>query len=112
MDTWVWIVIAAVALAVLVLLVAVFRRNTGTRQLDKKRAQAGELRQEAQQRMGTAGEREAVATQETERARREREAAGEALRRADDVDPDVPDVPDDEAAPDAEDAPDRDVEKR
>jgi hypothetical protein len=42
--------------------------------------------------MGTAGEREAAAKQEAERARREREAAEDALRRADDVDPDVPDV--------------------
>ncbi len=44
--------------------------------------------------MGTAGRREATAKQEVEHARREREAADDALRRADDVDPDVPDVPD------------------
>jgi hypothetical protein len=92
MDAWVWIVIAVVAILVLVLAALTLRRNTGARRLDKKRAEAGELRQEAQQRMGTAGQREAAAKQEVEGARREREAAEETLRRADDVDPDVPDV--------------------
>jgi type II secretory pathway pseudopilin PulG len=91
MDTWVWIVIAAVAILVLVVALTV-RRNTGARRLGKKRAEAGGLRQEAQQHMGTAGRREAAAKQEVEGARREREAAEDALRRADDVDPDVPEV--------------------
>ena len=60
MDTWVWIVIGAVAILVLVLGALILRRNTGARQLDRKRAEAGELRQEAQQRMGAAGQREAA----------------------------------------------------
>lgn len=94
MDTLVWIVIAVVAIVGLVIAALILRRNTGARRLDRKRAEAGELRQEAQQRMGTAGQREAAAKQELEGASREREAADDALRRADDVDPDVPDVTD------------------
>ena len=90
MDTWVWIVIAGVAVLGIALAAFVVRQNTGTRRLDKQRAEAGKLRQEAQQRMGTAGRREAAAKQEVEGARRERQAADDALRRADDVDPDVP----------------------
>jgi flagellar biosynthesis/type III secretory pathway M-ring protein FliF/YscJ len=91
MDT-VWVVIAAGAIVVLIAVALILWRNTGTRRLEKKRAQAGELRQEAQRRMGTAGQREAAARQEMKGARREREAAEDALRRADDVDPDVPEV--------------------
>jgi len=94
MSTWVWIVVVVVAIVVVAGLVLALRRNTGSRKLDRRRAEAGELRQEAQQRMGTAGQREAAAEQEVEGARREREAAEDALRRADAVDPDVPDVPD------------------
>lgn len=94
MDTLVWIVIAVLAIVGLVIVALILRRNTGARRRDRKRAEAGELRQEAQQRMGTAGQREAAAKQELEGARRERDAADDALRRADDVDPDVPDVTD------------------
>jgi hypothetical protein len=83
MDTWIWIVIAAAANFVLVALTVM--RNTGTRRLDKKRAEAGEPRQEAQQPTGTAGQQDAGAKQEAERARREREAAEGALWRAADV---------------------------
>ena len=76
---------------VLVALAMRLRGNTGARRLDKKRAEAGGLREEAQQRLGTAGQREAAAKQEAEWARREPEAAEDALRRADDVDPNDPD---------------------
>jgi hypothetical protein len=90
-DTWVWIVIAVAVLVVLVLLFAL-RGRMGSRRVERKREHADELRHEARQRMGSAGEREATAQQEAERARREREAAEDALRRADEVDPDVPDA--------------------
>lgn len=88
----VWIVIAAVAIVVLVIAALILRRSTGARRLERKRAEARELRQEAQQRMGTARQREAAAQHEFEGAMREREAADDKLRRADDVDPDVPDA--------------------
>ena len=91
MDTWIWIVIAVVALLVLVALFARMRGG-GDRKLEKQREEARELRREAQQRMGAAGQKEAAAEQEAELARRQREAAEDAMRRANEVDPDVPDV--------------------
>jgi flagellar biosynthesis/type III secretory pathway M-ring protein FliF/YscJ len=94
MPTWLWIVIAAAALLLLVLLVWGGRRGR-ERRLGKKRSEAAELRTEAQQRLGQAGQREAVAQQEAERARRERLVAEDAARRADDIDPDTPDVSED-----------------
>ena len=91
MSSWVWIVVVVVAIVIVGGLALTLRRNTGSRKLARQRAEAAELRQEAQQRMGTAGQREAAAEQEVEGARREREAAEDALRRADAVDPDVTD---------------------
>ena len=88
-DTWVWIALA-VAAVVIIALVLLGQRRARERRVEKQREEAGQLREEAQERLGTAGQREAVAQQEAERARREREAAEQAIRRADDVDPDVP----------------------
>ena len=88
-STWLWVVlaIAAIVVVAVVLLGATKGRQ---RRVEKKREEAAELRQEAQERVSGAGRREAVAQQEAERARREREAAEEAARRADEIDPDVP----------------------
>ena len=55
MDTWIWIVIAVVALLVLVALFARMRGG-GDRKLEKQREEARELRREAQQLMGAAGQ--------------------------------------------------------
>ena len=94
MPTWTWIVIAAgAALAVVLGLLAWRGRN---RQLEQHRAEAGELRATAEERYAEAGRREAAAEQEALRARRAREAADDAIRRADDVDPDI--EPDDAEA--------------
>ncbi|MBW3593130.1 MAG: hypothetical protein KY396_05510 [Actinobacteria bacterium] len=76
-----------------VLVIAFFAARKGReRNVEKKREEAGSLRQDAEQRRAVAGEREARAEQEAERAARERAAAREDIRRAEDVDPDVPDV--------------------
>ena len=47
------------------------------------------LRSSAEERYAEAGRREAAAEQEALRARRAREAADNAIRRADEVDPDI-----------------------
>jgi flagellar biosynthesis/type III secretory pathway M-ring protein FliF/YscJ len=88
MPTWAWILIAVGAI-VFVVGVVLANKRARDRQLEQSRAEASELRQEAEERYSEAGRREAVAEQEALRARREREAADEALRRAEDVDPDV-----------------------
>ena len=93
MPTWLWIVIGIAAFVVLVAIALPVGRRARDRRVAQKRTQAQELRDEAQRRLATAGQREAVAQQQTERARRERGAAEEAARRAADVDPDVPDAP-------------------
>ena len=95
MDTWLWIlIIAAAALIVLALVFFAIRRGR-TKQVERKRAEATQLRTEAEERLARAGQREAVAQQEAERAERERAAAEYASCRAVDVDPDVSDVTDD-----------------
>ena len=94
MDSWIWILIAIVALVVLAALLLGGRKARDKRvqqQLEERRTEATGLRDEAQERLREAGEREARAQQEAERARRERAAGEAALQRAEDVDPDSPD---------------------
>jgi flagellar biosynthesis/type III secretory pathway M-ring protein FliF/YscJ len=88
MDAWVWIVIA-VAAVLLVGLVIFAGRRARDRQIESKRVEAQELRQEAETRARRAEERELVAQEQAEQARRERSSAEEAAERARRVDPDV-----------------------
>jgi FtsZ-interacting cell division protein ZipA len=89
MPTWAWIVIAAGAVLLLALAVLAWTRGRNRRQLKQDRAEASELRRTAEERYAEAGRREAAAEQEALRARREREAADAAVRKAEDIDPDV-----------------------
>ena len=88
MDTWVWIVIIAAAVIVVLLLLWAATRGR-QRRLETKRLEAGELRQEAELRARRADERQALAEEQAEAARRERVEAESRLERADQVDPDV-----------------------
>jgi Sec-independent protein translocase protein TatA len=94
MPTWIWILIAVAAVVILALLILPALRKSRERRLEKKRGEARELRQEAEQRLSRAGEQEALGQQQIERARRERSAAENAVVHAEDVDPDAPDDPD------------------
>jgi flagellar biosynthesis/type III secretory pathway M-ring protein FliF/YscJ len=88
MDTWLIVVIVIVAVVVLALLAWAATRGR-ERRIESKRAEAGELRQEAQSRAQRADERQALAEEQAEQARRERLEAESRLERADDVDPDT-----------------------
>jgi predicted Holliday junction resolvase-like endonuclease len=81
----VWIIVIVVAAVVLlVLLFAVVRRRG---RIERKREQAGELREEARSRAMSAEQARLTADEHAERAERERRAAAEAEARARDVDP-------------------------
>jgi Tfp pilus assembly protein PilO len=97
MPTWLWIVIAVVVVLLVLALAFLAVRKGREKRVEKKRGEAHELRLEAEDRLAQAGRREAVAEQEAERARRERAAAQDAIVRAEDVDPDVPDSGADES---------------
>jgi Flp pilus assembly protein TadB len=88
MDTWVWIVIA-VAVVVIVGLIVWSARRARERQLESKRNEARELRQEAEAKTQRAVRRASIADELADRAHVERQEAEVAARRADDVDPDV-----------------------
>lgn len=88
MDSWIWILIV-LGVLLLVGIIIVGGRNARTKRLEGKRVEATELRRDAQQQGEQAEQRESFATEEADRARREREAARERARRADEVDPDV-----------------------
>jgi FtsZ-interacting cell division protein ZipA len=90
MDTWVWIVIAVVvALVVLGALFVVPRWRE--RSLEAKRTEASALRDRARIRVEKAEQREALAEEQAQEARRHREAAEATVQRADEVDPEVKD---------------------
>lgn len=88
MPSWAWIVVVAGAVLVVALGLLVWWRGRN-RQVEEQRAEASELRAAAEERYAEAGRREAAAEQEALRARRAREAADDAIRRADDIDPDI-----------------------
>ena len=88
MPTWAWILIAAGVVLIVVLAFMAWRRGRN-RQVEQHRAEASVLRSSAEERYAEAGRREAAAEQEALRARRAREAADDAIRRADEVDPDI-----------------------
>ena len=92
MDTWVWILIAVIVVVVLLAIAIPAIKKGRERKVEQKREEATTLRQEAEERLAVSGQREAKAQQEAERAARERAAAEENIRRAEEVDPDVPDV--------------------
>ena len=88
MDTWIWIVIAVVlALVVLGALFVVPRWRE--RSLEQKRTEASALRDRARVRVEKAEQREALAQEQAQEARRHREAAEATAQRADEVDPDA-----------------------
>ena len=83
-----WIVIAGAAIvAFAVVLVAV--RRARERRLEEKRLEATELRRQSEAKLQRSEHRSSVADDLAERARRERQEAEVAARRADEVDPDV-----------------------
>jgi hypothetical protein len=86
---WVWVVIGAgVAVALLLTRIVI---GTPTRRLEAKREKAAELRREAEERLASAGRREAIARQVEARSRSDRVAGEQAIRQADAIDPDLPD---------------------
>jgi len=90
MDTWVWILIAVVAaLVVLGALFVVPRWRA--RSLEQKRTEASSLRDRARIRAEKAEQREALAEEQAQEARRHREAAEATAQRADEIDPDKDD---------------------
>ena len=89
MAAWVWIVIAIVALIVVALLVFIGKRGQA-RRIGRKRGEAQALREDALSRTSRADEREAIAREQSEQAIRERTAATETARRAEEIDPDTP----------------------
>ena len=88
MDTWLIIVI--VVAAVVVLALAYWAATRGReRRLESRRAEAGELREQAGLASRQAEERESAARDELAKAERERAVARGHATRADEVDPDV-----------------------
>ena len=85
MATWIWIIIAA---AVVVGLIAVAAWRRRHRQLQERREQAHDLRQQAQHRHSRAKERETMAEELVERAKAERKEGDKAAAQAAEVDPD------------------------
>jgi hypothetical protein len=88
MEWWVILLIVAGVVVVLAFLLLGGRRAREGR-LESRRAEAGGLRRAAQSQTQRAEERQRVAEEQAEQARRDREAAQARLERADDLDPDV-----------------------
>jgi Flp pilus assembly protein TadB len=83
-----WIIIAAIGITIaIVLALGIERRAWRERELEERRAEAGEHRELAELQELRAKEREEAARDELDRAERERAAAHAHLRRADEVDP-------------------------
>jgi FtsZ-interacting cell division protein ZipA len=88
MDWWIWLLII-LGVLLLVGIIVVGGRSARERKLETRRAEATNLRAEAQQQSERAAHREQLAAEEADRARREREAAEARAARADELDPDV-----------------------
>jgi len=88
MGSWLWIVIGIAALIALAVVLWAARGSSQRREA-MKRVQARELRREADVRQTRATEREAMAKEQSEQAKKERVAAQQASQRADRVDPDT-----------------------
>jgi hypothetical protein len=91
MSLWVWIAVVAGIVLSIWLVVALV--GTPKRRRAAQREKAAQLRREAEEKLALAARREVVASQEEAGARREREAAEQALRHAERVDPDLPESP-------------------
>ena len=88
MPTWaVVLIVVGVIIVIAAILVGVKRARD--ERVERQRAEANELRQEAEQRYAAASETGAAAEEQAQEAHRERTAAAAAARRADEVDPDV-----------------------
>lgn len=86
MATWTWIIIGIAAAAIG--LVALYAMGAiGRRKVERRRAEAHVLRQEADERTRRAEEREAVASRIAEEAHEEREQARKLEQRAGKLDP-------------------------
>ena len=89
MDAWVWIVIAVVAVIVIAAVIFGISGSMKRRRIEKKRAQATELRQESSAGFARAKERQSLADEQAQRAKQERVAAQQAAERAHAIDPDT-----------------------
>jgi flagellar biosynthesis/type III secretory pathway M-ring protein FliF/YscJ len=89
MDAWVWIVIAIVAVVVIAAVLFAISGSMKRRRIEKRRAQAADLRQESSAQFGRAKERQALADEQAQRAKQERVAAQQAAERAHEIDPDT-----------------------
>jgi flagellar biosynthesis/type III secretory pathway M-ring protein FliF/YscJ len=87
MATWTWIIIGIAAAAVVVFLAVYGLSLVGRRRVERRRAEARVLRQEADERTRRAEEREAVAGHIADEARAEREQAKKLAQRAGKLDP-------------------------
>jgi hypothetical protein len=87
MATWTWIIIGIAAAAAIGLLAFYGLSLVGRRRVERRRAEAHVLRQEADERTRRAEEREAVAGHIAAEAREEREHAQKLEQRAGKLDP-------------------------
>jgi len=87
MATWSWIIIGVAAAAAIVLLAFIAVGVTGRRRVERRRAEARVLREEADERTRRADEREALAGSIADEAHEEREQAQKLHRRAGKLDP-------------------------
>jgi flagellar biosynthesis/type III secretory pathway M-ring protein FliF/YscJ len=89
MDDWFWILIVVIAVIVVLGIIWWAVTRGRERRLEAKRTEAAELRNEAGTRMRRSEERQSLAEEQAEAARRERIEAETAAERAADVDPDI-----------------------
>jgi hypothetical protein len=82
MPTWTWIIIGLAAFAAVVLVAVYGLTAVRRRRVERRRAEARILRQEAEDRARRADEREALAGDIAEEAREERERARRLEQRA------------------------------
>ena len=87
MATWTWIIIGIAAAAVVGFLAVYGLSLVGRRRVERRRAEARVLRQEADERTRRAEEREAVAGHIADEARAEWEQAKKLAQRAGKLDP-------------------------
>jgi hypothetical protein len=87
MATWTWIIIGIAAATVVGFLAVYGLSLVGRRRVERRRAEARVLRQEADERTRRAEEREAVAGHIADEARAEREQAKKLAQRAGKLDP-------------------------
>jgi FtsZ-interacting cell division protein ZipA len=87
-----WLIITIIVIALVGIVAFVFMLTVGPwgqhRRLASRRKETRELRREAEQHFARAGEHASAADQEQDRAQYEREEAEDAVRRADETDPD------------------------